>query len=228
MKQNYTRVKNAILNITDDLKNFIGWIQHAEELNENISKNEDISEKKKSKEKARVDDDLKRWHNQLIESITENLEVIEESEKREHSKLEYDGALDLESKELTNALNIINSAKGKLPREVVESIKKTFAGDKTAMLAFKAILEEYGVNTDYWEFDEYLADTEEPLEKLYKQAKDLVPESSAYLMQIRKLFNDIIRYGETIGIKFEEDERTFPFDDEVNQIAFAQGVRQGL
>lgn len=51
MKQNYTRVKNAILNITDDMKNFIGWIQHAEELNENISKNEDISEKKKVRKK---------------------------------------------------------------------------------------------------------------------------------------------------------------------------------
>ena len=218
MKVNHDETKGIILSIVEMLKTQVQVAKKYKADSDAVTADEMISQKLKNERIAELRDNYIAKHRELKDKVEEKLNAIIPIE------LENEKILELDVPEFSNTLAAINTSKGHLPSEVIESIKLNFAGQYQALLAIKSAFERYEVDLKPWKYDEYTASVNYAIKPLIIQAQNLEQSEASTSISLRKLFKDVIRFGEVRGIKFSDSDKTFPFDDEIRTSALKKAM----
>lgn len=214
MKVNHDKTKSLILNITKLLKAQIQTAKKYKADSDNILSDRLISQEYKNEQIEELRNAYLAKHSETKEKAENALNEILELELENEKILEFDVP------EFSNTLAVINAAKGNLPSEVIESIKINFAGQYQTLLAIKSAFERYGVDLKKFGFEEYTISAGSAVKELIYQAQNIEQSETSTIVSLRKLFKDVIRFGEVRGINFSKSEKTLTadIDDEARKI----------
>ncbi len=218
MKVNHEQTKNIILSIVEMLKTQAQVAKKYKADLDTVTADEMISQKLKNDRIAELRNNYIAKHSELKDKVEEKLNAIISIE------LENEKILELDVPEFSNTLAAINAAKGHLPSEVIDSIKLNFAGQYQALLAIAAAFKNYGVELSKYGYSEYTASVKAAINPLIIQAQNIEQSETSTFISLRKLFKDVIRFGEVRGIKFSDSDKTFPFDDEIRTLISKQAM----
>ena len=103
----------------------------------------------------------------------------------------------------------INASEGKLPYEVIDNIKFNFAGQYQALNTIVAALKRYGVDLSGYGYENYLKSASNYVSELQIKVENIELSKDATLFSLRDLFDEIIIFAETRGIKLNADDALF-------------------
>ena len=135
MKVNHEQTKNKILDIVGLLREQARYAKSYEQEQIKITSDEMLAQKYKNDKLAELMTAYIAKYKETKEKVVALLNDIVPIELEQEKILEYD--ID----EFSNTLAAINAAQGKLPADVMESIKLNFAGHYQALLSIKAAFE---------------------------------------------------------------------------------------
>lgn len=219
MKINHDKTKGYILSICDLLKCQTKAAKEFKAEKEKVLTDNMLSEEYKNNCVAALRENYIAKYKETKVAIVKKLEAIILAEKENESILEYDVP------EFSNTLAAINSAKGNLPSNVIESIKLNFAGQYQALLTIQAAFERYGVNLKDYKFNIYTTVAETAVNALIIQAENIELSEMSAFISLKKLYDNVISFGEIRGIVFTDEQKEYPFSDEVRTEILKKSMR---
>jgi hypothetical protein len=203
MKVNHEQTRGKIIEITELLKAQAVTAQNFKENSNKVLADESLSQKYQNDRIAELRENYIVKHKETKEKVIAILEEISPLELENEKILEYD------IPEFANTMSAINSTQGKLPADVMESIKLNFAGHYQVLLSIKAAFEHYGIDLTPYKYEVYVTSAAFVINDMMKMAENLELSESSSFIALRQLHAKVIRFGEVRGIKFSPDEKTF-------------------
>lgn len=203
MKVNHEQTRGKIIEITELLKVQAVTAQNFKENSNRVLADESLSQKYQNDRIAELRENYIAKHKETKEKVIAILEEIAPLELENEKILEYD------IPEFANTMSAINSTQGKLPADVMESIKLNFAGHYQVLLSIKAAFEHYEIDLTPYKYEEYVTSAASVINDMIKMAENLELSESSSFIALKQLHAKVIRFGEVRGIKFSEEERTF-------------------
>lgn len=211
MKVNHDKTKNLIFDIAGILREQARYAKNYRKSIADISADTTYSQDYKSNAIAQLRTKYDEKYHDTKEKVVAKLDEIVLVELENESVLEFD------IPEFSNTVAAINATQGKLPAEVMESIKLNFAGHYQVLSAIKAAFDNYDIDLAHYKYEEYTTSAAFAIETLKNAAENIEYSETATIISLHQLFKDVIHFGEVRGIEFSDDAKTFGegVDDEV-------------
>lgn len=214
MKVNHEQTKNKIFDIAGLLREQARYAKAYRQNTQKLLDDKTLAEDYKNNEIAKLRTAYIAKYNDTKTKVVEKLNEIIPLE------LENEAILEFDIPEFANTMSAINSAQGKLPAEVMESIKLNFAGHYQVLNSIKAAFERYEIDLTPYGYEKYTTRAEFAIRDLITSAENIEQDEVSTIVSLNQLFNAIIHFGEVRGIEFTENAKTFGdgVDDEVRDI----------
>lgn len=209
MKVNHEQTKNKILDICRVLRDQANYAKAFRQESKKVIDDEMLAQKYKNDKLAQLREAYNAKYNETKDKVVKMLGEIAEIE------LEQEKILELDVPEFSNTLATINAAQGKLPADVIEGIKLNFAGQYQALLAIKAAFERYEIDLKHYGYDEYTTSVAFAIKPLENAAANIEQDEVSTVLSLKRLFDDVLKFGKIRGVTFTPDQETFgEFDEE--------------
>lgn len=213
MKVNHETTKSRILDILGILREQARYAKIYKQECKKVLDDDMLAEKYKTDkvESLRVAYITKHNENKAkVVALLNEIATIETGQEK---------ILDFDIPEFANTVAVINTAKGKLPADVMEGIKLNFAGYYQVLLSIQAVFEQFDIDLTPYNYHEYTTSAGVAVLPLIHAAENIEQEETSTIVSLHKLFKDVIHFGEVRGIEFSGPAKTFGegIDEEVQE-----------
>jgi len=210
MSAKHEKTRNKIVNaIASDMRMLAGASSKFREESRRLSADGMMSQAYKEQKISEARSEYYAAHEKYKQYIIESLNEILAFE------LEAEQVFDFDAPDFGNTMAAINTAQGKLPHEVIAGIKAAFAGRYQSIRAIAAALERHGVNVEQHGYTEFLQSAGLVLPDIIALAENLDQSEYGVLSGMSTIYKKLIRFGESRGAAFTDEEKTIKlFDDD--------------
>lgn len=219
MKVNHDATKAKIISIKYNMEELASAAKKYRNDAQEILQNGRMSQSFQNERIAELRADYYAKHESLKGIILEKLNDVQTLE------IDTERICELDVPEFANTIAAINAAQGKLHPDVMEGIKLNFAGQYQALQTIAAAFDRYEVNLEKHGYGEYLSSAAVILPDIIDYADNMEQDKTVVLVSLSTLFKKIIRFGETRGIHFTDNEKAFDaLDDDARDIMARQAM----